>query len=144
MRLIRPTLMVLALLAATGPASAHSYKADEVRIGHPWAQPAQGPDGEAYVAILNTGKTADRLLSATTPAAKRVVILEEVPGGRVPVVAMPVEPMRAIPMRPGARALKLEGLAKPLALGDRFPMTLVFERSGKVEVEIFVEQAPGH
>jgi copper(I)-binding protein len=33
----------------------------------------------------------------------------------------------------------MTGLVAPLKEGDRVPMTLTFERAGKVEVELYVE-----
>ena len=35
----------------------------------------------------------------------------------------------------------LHDLRRPLKKGDRFPMTLSFERAGEVKVEIVVEEA---
>ena len=46
---------------------AHSFKAGEIKIDHPYATPTQGgvKNGSVYFrAIENSGKQADRLLSA--------------------------------------------------------------------------------
>jgi copper(I)-binding protein len=37
----------------------------------------------------------------------------------------------------------LVGLAKPLAVGDKFPLTLTFEKAGTVDVSVFVEGMTG-
>ena len=34
-------------------------------------------------------------------------------------------------------------LKRPLVAGDRFPMTLEFERAGKLEIEVVVEASKG-
>ncbi|MBX9756541.1 MAG: copper chaperone PCu(A)C, partial [Pseudomonadaceae bacterium] len=40
---------------------------------------------------------------------------------------------------PGGNHLMLFGLQKPLVAGERFPLTLEFEKAGKVEVEVVIE-----
>lgn len=42
-------------------------------------------------------------------------------------------------LRPGSFHVMLIGLAQPLKEGDRFPLTLTFERAGEVTVEVKVE-----
>lgn len=145
----RTLVATLALLPLAGPALvtpalAHSYKAGGVRVGHPWGRPSDGPEADVFVALLNTGEAPDRLIGATTPVAAAVTIVDEVEGRLSPVETLALAPKRPVPMRPGARALRLSGLVRPLKLGDRFPLTLRFERAGAVEVEIYVEEAPGH
>ena len=51
-------------------------------------------------------------------------------------------PNARVAMRPGSGMhLMLMGLKAPLKEGARFPMTLEFERAGKVEVEVVVQRA---
>ncbi|MDZ7711646.1 MAG: copper chaperone PCu(A)C [Rhodovibrio sp.] len=40
--------------------------------------------------------------------------------------------------------LWLDGLNRALKVGDKFPLTLTFEPGGSVELEIYVEEGPGH
>lgn len=140
----RTLLAALATLALAGPALAHSYKGGTVMVGHPWALPSAGGEGTAFVALLNNGGQPDRLLSAATPIAAKVQIRDLVQGKPTPVDSLQVKPKAPIPMRPGARDLLLTGLKQPLKLGDKFPLTLEFEKGGTVEVEVFVEEGPGH
>src|SRR3546814_18933890 len=42
-------------------------------------------------------------------------------------------------LRPGSRHLMLIGLKQPLHEGERFPLTLTFEKAGTITVEITVE-----
>ena len=49
-------------------------------------------------------------------------------------------PTAVIKLRPGmGDHLMLMGLKKPLVEGETFPMTLEFERGGKVEVKVTVQ-----
>jgi periplasmic copper chaperone A len=142
----------LALALAAGLAPAHGFKAGDLAIEHPFATPtlAGTSTGSAYfVALENTGKTADKLVSATTPAAERVEI------HTMAVDAKGVMRMReigGIALAPGARVemkpgsgmhLMLIGLKAPLRAGTSFPMTLQFEHAGKVEVSFSVQAPKG-
>jgi copper(I)-binding protein len=44
-------------------------------------------------------------------------------------------------LRPGAQHLMIIGLKKPLALDERIPLTLRFERAGEIRVELRVQSA---
>jgi len=57
------------------------------------------------------------------------------------VDAIVVAPGSTLQMRPGQGAhLMLIGLREPLREGATFPMTLEFERGGKAEVSVVVQQ----
>ncbi len=142
----------LALLAIGAAAYGHGTDAGDVYIGHPYATPSlPGVDsGSAYIATLeNNGAKPDRLLRASSPAAARVEMHDmNVDAGGVmrmrEVDAIVIEPKHPIKMRPGAGLhLMLVNLKQPLKEGDTFPMTLEFERGGKVEVKVVV-QVPKH
>jgi copper(I)-binding protein len=146
---VRRSLLALAAVAAA--AFAHDAKVGDVQIGHPYAAPSLPgtSNGAAYFDLLeNTGNAADRLLRAATPVAARVELhtmavdaqgvmrMRELDG-------IALAPHAAIRMRPGmGMHLMLIGLKAPLKDGARFPMTLEFERAGKVDVEVVVQGAP--
>ena len=56
---------------------------------------------------------------------------------------MKLDPDKPLPMRPTARHLRLIGLTKPLAAGDRFLLVLDFLNAGEVEIEVVVEAGSG-
>jgi len=138
----------LALAVIAGAAFAHGSTVGDIEIGHPYAKPSLPgtTNGAAYFATLeNTGNSADRLLRASTPMATRVELhtmavdaqgvmrMREIDG-------IALAPHAKIQMRPGSGMhLMLIGLKEPLKDGARFPMTLDFERAGKVEVTVIVE-----
>jgi len=148
---LRGSPLALAVVAAA--AFAHGSTVGDIEIGHPYATPSLPgtSNGAAYFAMLeNTGNAADRLLRATTPAAARVelhtmaVDAQGVMRMRE-VDAIALAPHAKIRMRPGSGIhLMLVGLKEPLKDGARFPMTLEFERAGKVDVTVNVQSAvPG-
>jgi periplasmic copper chaperone A len=137
---------LLSLLTAT-MALAHGGTAGDVRIEHPYATPSVpgASNGAAYIATLeNTGKQPDRLLRASTPAAARAELhtmnMDDGVMRMREVDAIALAPGAAVKMRPGqGYHFMLMGLKKPLKEGDSFPMTLEFERGGKIEVKVVVQ-----
>jgi len=142
--------LVAGLLACAACAvAAHGATVGDIAIGHPYATPsiAGTSNGAAYLAsIENKGAAGDRLVRASTPMASRVEV------HRVDLDAQGVMRMREIDgvalapkakvqMKPGGGLhLMLIGLKEPLKEDATFPMTLEFERAGKVEVKVIVGQ----
>lgn len=126
----------------------HGSSLGGIDIVHPFATPslAGSTNGAAYLAILeNTGDKPDRLIGASTPVAVSVQIHTMGMDGQGvmrmrEIEAIPVAPKETIKMRPGQGFhLMLIGLREPLKEGATFPMTLSFERAGKVEVKVVVQ-----
>ncbi len=146
-------LALLGLLGAlcTAPALAHGGQAGDVEITHPYATPSLpgAANGGAYIVRLeNKGKVADRLLRASSPAAQRVELHTMSMDGNVmrmrEVGEIALAPGAKVEMRPGAGFhLMLMGLQQPLQEGASFPLTLEFERGGKVEVKVVVQVPKG-
>lgn len=130
-------------------AQAHDFKAGDLRIDHPYATPsAPGlKTGAVYFrAIKNRGAQNDRLLSASTPVAARVAIHRMQMDGDVmrmrAVDALELPAQSAVRLRHGAtdgHHLMLFDLKAPLQDGERFPITLHFERAGTHEVMVWVQ-----
>ena len=128
------------------PAWAHSYRVKDLEVDHPFATPTVrgAPTGAVYFTLENRGKAADRLLGASTPRAKRVELHAMSMSGDVmrmrEVDSIQASPGHPLKMEPGsANHLMLVGLAAPLRIGERFPLTLRFEKAGAVEVEVLVQ-----
>jgi len=135
-------------ISASSFAWAHGSSAGDVEIGHPFATPslAGSANGAAYlVSLENTGSQADKLLRASTPMAASVelhsmnVDAQGVMRMRQ-VDAIDLAPKSTLKMRPGmGYHLMLVGLKQPLREGSTFPMTMEFQRGGKVEVKVVVQ-----
>jgi len=140
---------VATLCAVALGAAAHGASVGDIAIGHPYATPSipGTSNGVAYLAsIENKGAVADRLVRASTPAAARVELhtmavdaqgvmrMREVDG-------IALAPKARVQMKAGSGLhLMLVGLKEPLKEDASFPMTLEFERAGKVEVKVIVGQ----
>ena len=161
---MRPLIAALctALVALWLPLSAlaHGVKAGDLAIDHPYATPTRPglTTGAVYFrAIKNKGTEPERLLSARTPAAASVELHRmEMDGDVMRMRAVPAIDLPAkteVRLRHGTADgyhLMLLGLTAPLADGDRFPVTLTFQRAGEREVMVWVQtprrpgKADGH
>ena len=141
-----PLLALLALLVIAAPAAAHDYKLGALEIGNPWARatPQTAPTGGGYLTVKNTGTEPDRLLSVSSPAASAVQVHEMKMDGsimRMREVDHPLEikPGQTVTLAPGGLHLMMMGLKAPLKQGEKVPLTLAFEKAGKIDVELDVE-----
>lgn len=133
---------------ATGLSQAHEFKLKDLKIIHPYARttaPYQ-PSGAAYLSLENKGSAADKLLSISSPVAKSVEIHTMSMEGNVmkmrEVDGIDLPPAAKVDMKPGhGYHIMLMGLEKPLKAGDKFPLTLNFEKAGKTDVTVVVEEA---
>lgn len=142
-----PALTLFALLLSSGtPLFAHDYQAGDLHIDHPYsmATPPGAPNGVAYLAVHHRGADADRLLSASTPVAKRVQLHQSVEADgmfNMKHIELPltIEAGGELVLQPGGYHFMLMGLTKPLKADTRVPLTLNFESAGAVEVELMVK-----
>lgn len=133
---------------ALAPAAAHDFRIGDIIIDHPYAvpSPAGSNTGAAYLRTLkNSGDVPDRLLGARTPAAASVEIHRSAMDGNVmrmrAVDAVDLPARTEQRMRHGGEwHLMLIGLKAPLKEGDRFALTLRFERAGEKQVSVSVQQ----
>jgi hypothetical protein len=133
-------------IASAAPAAAHDFKAGSLTLQHPWTRATAGKVGAGYTIIVNSGKTADQLVSASSPAVDKVEIHTMTMDGGV-MKMRPLPDGIAIPaggtarLAPGGYHLMLLGLKAPLVAGKLVPLTLNFAKAGPVKVQLKVEAA---
>lgn len=126
-------------------ASAHDYTVGQLKIDHPWARATPGPvkTGAVYFSVTALSDTSDKLIAVSTPRAAKAEMHTQMMDGDVmkmrPVTAIEVNPGEPTVLKPGGLHIMLVGLTAPLREKDRFPMTLTFEKAGKIEVQVLVE-----
>lgn len=147
MKRILCALALWALSGMTQTAWAHDYTLGDISIGHPWARASigQAKAGAAYVTLSNAGSETDRLIAAETPVAKKAEVHTHIMENGImkmrPVEAAEVPPGAPVVFQPGGLHIMLMGLKAPLTVGDSFPLVLVFEKAGRIEVSVKVEPA---
>lgn len=146
--MLNKLIVLAALLLPACFANAHEYKAGELEIAHPWSQelPPNAPTVAAYFVIQNHGKTADKLLSVDSPIAGIAQLHEHVMQNdlmkmqQVPAVEIPAGgDVTFAPMAYHVMLLELKD-RNLLSDGKRFPLTMHFEKSGDVTVEVAVQK----
>ncbi len=138
----RRILMVILLLCA--PIA--SARAGELDVVGGWVTEPVGnvQTAAAYFTVRNAGGTADRLRGVATPVAARAELHDHIVENgvtkmrRVPQVAIPAN--ETVHLSPGGMHVMLTGLKRPLKAGERVPLTLAFQRAGKVTVELPVRR----
>jgi copper(I)-binding protein len=98
-----------------------------------------------YMTIRNGLGRDERLLGASTPYADRVDLIElrnEI-GLTLPMTAetLLVAPGASLELNPLGPRLLLNGCKTLLKASERFPLTLMFEQSGPIDIEVMVEGA---
>ena len=133
-----------------GPAA--EAKLGDLAVSDAWVRatlPSQ-KTAAAYLTIANGGSAADRLISASSPAAERVeihsiAVVDDVMTMRPVPDGLDVPAGGSVALTPGgAFHLMLIGAAEPLAEGAAVPMTLTFERAGALDMMLPVRAGMGH
>jgi periplasmic copper chaperone A len=152
---IRRTLvsgLFLASLAAA-PLRAQEVKAGDLSITQAWsrATPGGAKIGVGYLTIENKGSAPDRLTSVSAEVAGKVEVHEMAMNNGVMTMrpldkGLIIDPGKTVKLAPGGSHLMLFDLKNPLKQGDKVPMTLEFEKAGKVKLSLDVQgvgaQAP--
>ena len=135
--------VLLAIFAGT-TAVAQEFHAGTLTIQHPWSRPtAEGmPMGVAYFVIVNRGKAADTLLSASTPVAESAefhrTLLEGGMARMRPAGEIVIAPGATVKAEPEGLHLMLVGLKQALKAGTQVPLVLTFKNAGQITVELKV------
>jgi len=147
---------VCAFLIAIFPAAA--LRADEVKAGdlvisQAWsrATPGGAKIGGGYLTIENKGSTPDRLIGGSADIAGKIEVHEMAMNNGVMKMrpldkGLAIEPGKTVKLAPGGYHLMMFDLKSPLKQGDKVPVTLEFEKAGKIQVSLDVQgvgaQAP--
>jgi len=142
--LLKSLTIVIATILLASTAHAHSQKFKALEIVHPWCIETEDTGNPIVVSmtIRNTGSKPDRLLRVSAPNAVKTELRAGVPPdaeGNV-IASVSVGRKSEVNLKRGGPHILLTGMKKPLGAYDSFPMTLTFERAGKVEVEVTVEE----
>jgi copper(I)-binding protein len=146
--------MLAACLFAAPSARAEEVKAGDLVISQAWsrATPGGARVGGGYLTIENKGTAPDRLVGVSSDAAGKVVVHEMAMSNGVMTMrplekGLAIEPGKTVKLAPGGYHLMLMDLKAPLKQGEKLPITLDFEKAGKVQVTLDVQavgaQGPG-
>jgi hypothetical protein len=142
-------MLVSAVLFAgliAAPAGAAEVKAGDLVITQAWsrATPNGAKIGSGYFTIENKGTTADRLIGVSADIAGKVEVHEMATKDGVMTMrpldkGLTIDPGKTVKLAPGGSHLMMFDLKAPLKQGDALPVTLEFERAGKVKISLDVQ-----
>lgn len=147
-------LAAFALAISAAPALADDVKAGDLVISQAWSRATPGGAKVAggYLVIENKGTTPDRLVSVSADIAGKSEIHEMAMDNGVMKMrpldkGLTIDPGKTVKFAPGGYHLMLQELKGPFKQGDKVPVTLQFEKAGKVNVSLDVQavgaQGPG-
>lgn len=132
-------------LLVNAPAQASDVRVGDLVVSQAWtrATPGGAKVGGGYLTIENKGTTADKLIGGSTDVAGKLEVHEMSVNNGVmkmhPVEGgLTIEPGKTVKLAPGGYHLMLVDLKHPLKQGDKVPVTLQFEKAGKVDVTLDV------
>lgn len=140
------TLIGLSLLATALLAQAQEYRAGDLHVERPWsrAMPAVAPTAAVYFVVKNKGSEDDRMLGASSPIAGKAELHEHLHADGL----MKMQQVQAIDIPAGGEVsfapmgyhVMLFELKRQAKDGERFPLTLRFEKAGELAIEVSVHQ----
>jgi periplasmic copper chaperone A len=143
------TLFAFATLAAgllATSARAEDVKAGDLVITQGWsrATPGGARTGGGFLTIENKGSAPDRLIGASADVAGKVEVHEMAMHDGVmkmrPVEGgLTIDAGKTVKLAPAGYHLMMTDLKSPLKQGDKLPLTLQFEKAGKVAVTLEVQ-----
>jgi copper(I)-binding protein len=105
--------------------------------------PGGGTSSAAYFVIVNQGSEADALVGASSEVANQAEMHETRIVGdvaeMVPVPRVDVPARGRIEFKPGGYHLMLEGLTQDLKVGETIQLTLQFEKSSAITLDVPIQ-----
>ncbi len=144
MKNLAKSIFIFLLMAMSSSVWASSFNVADITIENPWSRATvKGiPNGVAYFALHNNGSEDDKLLSVSAQVSDRAELHTHEKDGdvmrmrQVEYIKVPAGEM--VELKPSGLHVMLLELIEPLKEGDSFPLTLVFERSGEVKIDVVV------
>jgi copper(I)-binding protein len=140
-------IFAAALVAAffAVPATAHSVDVGSLSLTDLWtrATPPKAETAAGYLTITNKGSEPDRLIEVSTPnaATGQVHEMKTVDGvmKMAPVAAgIEIPAGGSVTLAPNGLHIMFMGVKEPLVEGGKLPVTLTFEKAGKVDTFLHI------
>jgi len=147
---IKTVLKSLVLAACLSSAAYGATVAENIAISDAIvrATPPGQQQTAVYLTLINKSTATHRLVNAFAPVAKQVQIhtSQEKNGvfsmQRVTAIEIPAN--QTVSLAPGGLHIMLMGLTQPIAVGDKLPITLLFEDGSHQQVTAVVQAMTGN
>jgi copper(I)-binding protein len=147
-------LAALSAVVIAAPVRAEDIKAGDLVITQAWsrATPSGAKVAGGFLTIENKGSAPDKLIGVSADIAGKAEVHEMTSDNGVMKMrpldkGLVIEPGKTVKLAPGGYHLMLQDLKGAFKEGEKVPVTLEFEKAGKVAVSLDVQgvgaQAPG-
>jgi copper(I)-binding protein len=147
-------LAALSAVVIAAPVRAEDIKAGDLVITQAWsrATPSGAKVAGGFLTIENKGSAPDKLIGVSADIAGKAEVHEMTTDNGVMKMrpldkGLVIEPGKTVKLAPGGYHLMLQDLKGAFKEGEKVPVTLEFEKAGKVAVSLDVQgvgaQAPG-
>ncbi len=138
-------VLALGLAFFSSVASADEAKVGAIAVVDAWSRATPARAGGVFVTLRNDGAADDTLIGVSSDIAKMAGLHESKQENGVmqmrQVDGIDVPAHGSVALKPGGYHIMLMGLAKPLAAGETFPVTLTFAKAGAISVTVAVKVA---
>lgn len=138
-------LCALAVLSSL-PIAAPANRSQSLQVTGAWSRETATGQVVAggFMTLTNRSRSDDRFVGASSPVASEVQLhTMSMDGGvmrmRRLTTGIPVPAGASVELRPGGLHIMFMGLKRQLRQGQRFPVTLQFERAGRITVNVAVQ-----
>jgi copper(I)-binding protein len=136
--------LIAALVLICGSVSAQTYQAGDLTLTDTFSYPTTGRSGAGYFTLTNDG-AADALLDVEADYPKVMLHKSMMKDGVMTMehqMRVVVPPQGEIEFAPGGYHVMFMGLKEGWGVGDDIKATLIFEKSGSLEVTFKVIERP--
>jgi periplasmic copper chaperone A len=136
--------LIAALVLICGSVSAQTYQAGDLTLTDAFSYPTTGRSGAGYFTLTNDGE-ADALLDVEADYPKVMLHKSMMKDGIMTMehqMRVVVPPQGEIEFAPGGYHVMFMGLKEGWGVGDDIKATLIFEKSGSLEVTFKVIERP--
>src|ERR1700709_168946 len=145
------TFAALATTLFAGPVCAEDIKAGDLVISQAWsrATPGGAKIAGGYLTIENKGTAPDRLIGGSGDIAGKGEVHEMAMNNGVMTMrpldkGLAIEPGKTVKLAPGGYHLMMFDLKGPFKQGEKVPVTLQFEKAGKVTLSLDAQGVGRH
>lgn len=147
--LLRLLVAIGLSLALTAPGIGQESTASAIKISGGWSRvaPPGAPVLGGYVSITNGGDEPDRLVSVTSPISDDVqihvsAVVDGVAKMRQVTEGVDIPAGETVSFEPGGLHLMLLKPKSRPKEGETIPLTLTFEKAGRIDIELAVARSP--
>ncbi|MGR3837897.1 MAG: copper chaperone PCu(A)C [Cognatishimia sp.] len=143
--MLRSIAVIFYVIGVSGSVSAETFRVADMIVEAPWARASIGTSrpAAAYLVVRNIGRSSDVLTGveasiAAMAAVHKVEVKKNIAEmGPAGPIAIPAG--GSVALEPGAMHIMLMRLQRALKKGERFTMTLIFEKAGRVEISVPIQ-----